>query len=274
MLKNACSSDSAGAQQCAWRLVGVGWLAGVIAGCTSGSSSAPPLTTVGGQSVSQELFSYYTHQKSGVAPDKLDPTLRASLLKDLTRLEAAALAGAKGQGADTAQAIELSRLDILAKAGATAAGVYAPPTNSELRAEYQRFTQSLPASEYHVAHILVATEGQAGVLSARLQAGEDFAKLAMKESADDSRSRGGDLGWIAPGHLPAAFTDAVENLKVGAFTHRPVHTPYGWHLIKLLEARAGKTPSFDEVKAQLVSNMQQTRYQQFLDHALADTSVK
>lgn len=240
--------------------------------CAQRPAGPPPLATVDTYAVSLDLFSVYTKKQAGFAPDKLPADRRASLLKDLTHLVAAAQRGESVPG--IASNLELSRLEILAKAGATAAGVYARPTDSELRTEYQRFTRSLPANAFHVAHILVATEGQAGILSARLQTGEDFGNLAMKESADDSKSRGGDLGWIAPGHLPIAFTDTVKTLKVGTFTLKPVHTPYGWHLIKLLETRPSKSPPLEDLKPQLIANLQQARYQRFLDSAFANTPVK
>jgi peptidyl-prolyl cis-trans isomerase C len=116
-----------------------------------------------------------------------------------------------------------------------------------------------------VAHILIGTESSASILITRLQAGQDFAKLAQEQSADDSKSRGGDLIWISPGKLPVEFMVAVQALTVGGFTNKPVHTRYGWHVIKLLETRAGVAPPFDRVKGQLTTNLQQEKYQRFLD---------
>src|ERR1700694_4791550 len=76
------------------------------------------------------------------------------------------------------------------------------------------------------------------------------------------------LGWIAPGQLPVAFIDTVKSLKAGQFTTMPVQTPYGWHLIKLLDTRSASAPAFDQVKAQLAANLQQERCQNFLDSSL------
>ena len=120
----------------------------------------------------------------------------------------------------------------------------------------------------------MATENAANLLLVKLQSGTDFAKLARTESADDSRSRGGDFGWIAPGKLPVAFTDAVKSLKPNQTTQKPVHTPYGWHLINLLETRAASAPPFDQVKAQLAANLQQERYQKVLDDSLRNAQVR
>ncbi len=114
----------------------------------------------------------------------------------------------------------------------------------------------------------MATESAANLLLVKLQSGTDLVKLARTESADDSKSRGGDLGWIAPGKLPTAFTDAIKPLKPNQYTQKPVHTPYGWHLIKLLETRPAAAPPFDQVNARLAANLQQERYQKFLTDRL------
>ena len=250
-------------------------LAAGLAACTPPSNATgPPVATVNGQPISQEFFAFYVREKSGVAEDKLDPTLRASLLHDLARLEAAALVGATGRSTETVLAIELSRLEILAKAAATAAGVYAAPTEAELRADYQRFLASQPTSEYRVAHILTASETMALGVVRRLDKNENFATLARNDSTDDSKWRGGELGWVQPGHLPAEFMDGVRRLHVGQYTEQPIKSPYGWHVIKLLETRSAKSPPFEDVKAQLISNLQEAHYRKFLERTLAHSGVR
>jgi peptidyl-prolyl cis-trans isomerase C len=244
-----------------------------LLGCNgrSGEAASPPaVASVRAEPISQALFNYYVQQKTGAPADKVDPTLKASLLQDLEQLKAAAVAEESQANADTKEALELQRIELLAHAGAAAAGVYTSPSDAELKAEYDRFVASLPAQEFHVAHILVATEGAAQVLIVKLQGGADFAKLASEQSADDSKVRGGDLGWVAPVKLPVDFTNAVQALNPGQITARPVHTIYGWHVIKLLEARPAAAPPFDQLKAQLVANLQQARYKQFLELALAN----
>jgi peptidyl-prolyl cis-trans isomerase C len=239
-----------------------------LAGCSHPSAPSPTVATVGGEPLSQGLFDHYVQTRSGVAPTKLDANLRVSLLHDLKRLKAAAMVGAAHASLETTQELELQRLEILAHAAATSAGVYNPPTEAELQQAYDQYRASLPAREYHVAHILVATENMASQLLLKLQSGAEFFALAKAESADDSKARGGDLGWIAPGKLPAAFTDAVRALKVGEYTPKPVHTAYGWHLIRLLDSRAAAAPPLDQVRPQLAANLQQERYQKYLRDCL------
>jgi peptidyl-prolyl cis-trans isomerase C len=248
----------------------------LVAGC--GQSSSPSMqstsiATVGGLPISQGLFDFYVRTKTGASPDKIDPKLKAALLEDLKRLKAAATIGAVSNDSDTAQALELERLEWFAHAGASKAGVYAPPTDTELHVAYDAFVAAFPAREYHVAHILVATENMANLALVKIQAGVEFAKLAREESADDSKALGGDLGWIVPGKLPNAFMDAVRNLKPGEVAPKPVHTLYGWHLIKLLEIRSAPVPGLDQLKAQLVATLQHDKYKKFLDESLKSAEL-
>ena len=245
-----------------------GWLLlGLLGGCAR-HEDAPPVAVVSGQAISPALYDHYVLKMTGVVTAQVPASRRAQLLEDLKRIVAAAQAGAPRVTPDTQQEIELQRLETLAQAAAEAAGALAAPTDEDLRAVYARYTASSPTREYHVAHILVPTADRAAAVIAELQSGGDFARLAAEQSADDSSSRGGDLGWIAPGKLPEVFTSAVGALTIGEYTHAPVHTIYGWHVIRLLGTRPAVVPAFEQVKAQLRVNLLQERYQQFLEASL------
>ena len=97
----------------------------------------------------------------------------------------------------------------------------------------------------HVRHILVRTnelvsedEAKRKLLSLRerIVNGVNFAELARLNSDDGSASRGGDLGWIYPGDTVPEFERAFTELK-SMETSQPVKTPFGWHLIQVLERR-------------------------------------
>lgn len=84
-------------------------------------------------------------------------------------------------------------------------------------------------------HILVADEQTALDLIARLQAGEDFAKLASEFSSDGSSAQGGDLGWFGKGQMVAEFETAAFALQnPGDFTTTPVVSQFGYHIIQLM----------------------------------------
>jgi peptidyl-prolyl cis-trans isomerase SurA len=73
-------------------------------------------------------------------------------------------------------------------------------------------------------------------LRERVVNGVDFAELARTNSDDGSASRGGDLGWLYPGDTVPEFERAVSELKPGEVS-QPVKSPFGWHLIQVLERR-------------------------------------
>ena len=71
-----------------------------------------------------------------------------------------------------------------------------------------------------------------------LLAGADFANAA-KTASDDQQtaSQGGLLPWLSPSKLRKEFADAISNLeKIGDIT-KPIHSPAGWHIFKLIDRR-------------------------------------
>lgn len=72
-------------------------------------------------------------------------------------------------------------------------------------------------------------------LKARIQAGEQFEQLAKQYSEDPgSASSGGELGFWRLGELAPAYEAAALALKPGEIAD-PIETPFGFHLIQLIE---------------------------------------
>jgi peptidyl-prolyl cis-trans isomerase SurA len=98
----------------------------------------------------------------------------------------------------------------------------------------------------HVRHILVrAREGLSEAearerlrkLRAQIESGADFAEVAKNNSEDSSASKGGDLGWVAPGDTVPEFERVMNALKDGEVS-QPIQTPFGWHLVQVLGRRS------------------------------------
>lgn len=113
------------------------------------------------------------------------------------------------------------------------------------REQAARQTGPVDVTESHVRHILVRItpvfsdqQAQQRITQAyqRLQAGEAFADVAMKESQDSSAPLGGDIGWVTPGQADPAFEAAVNNLQVGQIS-QPIRSAFGWHIIEVLDRR-------------------------------------
>lgn len=91
--------------------------------------------------------------------------------------------------------------------------------------------------EVHAAHILVKSLDEAQAILNELKLGKkSFARLAGEKSLCSSGKRGGDLGWFGRGRMVKDFENVAFNLKKGE-TSNPVHTQFGWHIIKSLETR-------------------------------------
>ena len=73
-------------------------------------------------------------------------------------------------------------------------------------------------------------------LKERLDHGGKFEELAKTHSEDASGSSGGDLGWLSPGDTVPEFDQAMNALQPGQISE-PVQSPFGWHLIQVLERR-------------------------------------
>ena len=106
---------------------------------------------------------------------------------------------------------------------------------------------SAPVAQTRLRHILIrvsesVSEGEAlrrlTDLRARIVSGAaDFAEMARVHSTDATAARGGELDWVYPGDVVPDFERAYQDLKVGEIS-QPVRTPFGYHLIEVLERRS------------------------------------
>ncbi|GAB4270658.1 MAG: peptidylprolyl isomerase [Pararhodobacter sp.] len=135
----------------------------------------------------------------------------------------------------------------------------------------EEFAQGEPVIEYHAAHILVRTEEERDTVVAALAEGRPFEEVAREFSIDGSRNQGGDLGWFAAGVMIPDFQAAVEALEPGQVSE-PVQTRFGWHVIKLMETRNQAVPELDEVRDELVTEIQRTATRALID-SLRDSVV-
>src|SRR5204863_4334126 len=178
------------------------------------------------------------------------------------------------QSTDTAALLELSRLNVLQQAVSDRYLKDRKASEQELRAEYETQLGSQPKQEYHARHILVATEPFAEKIVTRLGKGEKFDELARRESMDPSKSNGGDLGWFTPDRMVPEFSAAAMALKPGEYTHKPIRTQYGWHIIQLLETRALSAPPFDQVRQRLEQIVQNKKFRAYSDELMRNAKIE
>jgi peptidyl-prolyl cis-trans isomerase C len=131
-----------------------------------------------------------------------------------------------------------------------------------------------PEEEVRASHILVANEADAKKIIAELDAGADFATLAKQNSTDPGGKNGGDLGFFKKDDMVPEFSAAAFALKPGEITQTPVHTQFGWHVIKLVERRTAPPPTFDQAKDDLRQKMIQEYVQQAVAQARTGITVQ
>ena len=105
--------------------------------------------------------------------------------------------------------------------------------------------QPTVVDQTHARHILIKVNEQTSEADAkakidrlreRIVADANFDEIARANSEDASGAKGGDLGWLSPGDTVRDFEQAMDKLPVGEVS-QPIRTPFGWHLIQVLERR-------------------------------------
>jgi peptidyl-prolyl cis-trans isomerase SurA len=104
-----------------------------------------------------------------------------------------------------------------------------------------------PIPQTRLRHILIRTSDAVSENEARRRLSDlrrriiakeaDFGEMARVHSDDASAARGGELDWVYPGDTVPDFERAFQELQVGEISE-PVRTPFGVHLIQVLERRS------------------------------------
>ncbi len=154
-------------------------------------------------------------------------------------------------------------------------------SESELKAAYENVKDQYSGKEYHVEHILVDKEADAKAIIAQLKAGANFEDIAKAKSKDPgSAKNGGDLGWVSDKALVPEFSKAMVQLKNGQTTDKPVKSQFGYHIIKMVDSRDAKAPSFDEMKDQLKQiimsdqNWQKAKFSEMMQKLRAKAKIQ
>jgi peptidyl-prolyl cis-trans isomerase C len=91
-------------------------------------------------------------------------------------------------------------------------------------------------------------------------------------STGPSGPNGGELGWFGAGMMVSEFETAVMNMDVGTVS-APVQTQFGWHVIKLNDMRDKPLPTLDEMRDQLIGQLQDTLINQKIEELTADAVI-
>jgi peptidyl-prolyl cis-trans isomerase SurA len=89
------------------------------------------------------------------------------------------------------------------------------------------------------AEMLAATRARADSVFERIRNREDFETLARRHGEDDTRERGGDLGWGRRSDWVREFANVAFALRPGEVSP-PVRTQFGYHIIKVERTRGAE----------------------------------
>jgi len=115
------------------------------------------------------------------------------------------------------------------------------------------------SAEVHMAHLLIAVtqnatqaevdtaEEEANGIYQQLLEGLSFAEAAITYSDDQYALNGGDLGWRPIDQVPTLFARQVQDMQTGEIS-QPVRSPAGWHIIKVVEIKAGQAAMVSQVE--------------------------
>ncbi len=120
--------------------------------------------------------------------------------------------------------------------------------------------------KFTVAHIMVrakadmskeeanAAKQKIDMIYKKLKAGEDWNSMVTLYTDDiNSKNKNGELPSFSVGKMLPSFEEATFALKKPGNYSKPIQTPYGWHIIKLLDTK--ELESFEELEPTIKSKI-------------------
>ena len=112
--------------------------------------------------------------------------------------------------------------------------------------------------DYNISHILISVPTNAtqqdiekarariNEIHDRLDAGEDFARLAVGTSQAQTALDGGSLGWRKGAQLPTVFAATVIKMQPGEYSE-PIQSTGGFQIVRLNEMRGAERTMVDQL---------------------------
>jgi peptidyl-prolyl cis-trans isomerase D len=123
----------------------------------------------------------------------------------------------------------------------------------KLKTEYQTRVDEFSTPERRkLEQMILPDAAKANEAAAALAAGKSFEEVAKDIAHEDASAI--DLGWVKRDEMLPALADAAFGLKEGE-VGKPIESPLGWHIFKATGAEAGATKPFDEVRAQIATDV-------------------
>jgi len=232
--------------------------AALLNGCSNGDGIA----SVGGNTISKEMFDAYLAEKRIPATNqkRIDSALDMYLEREALTM---AISESESLDHDALEA-ELREIKKQMLISRYFDQYLKTITDDEaIRNFYSENSEQYTVQRVKVAHILLRTRGsmddsEVGAVRTRAQeiyskvtSGNDFSKLAEEYSEDKiSAIKGGDLGWLNDGAVDPVFIKMAFSLEKDEISEI-IQTPFGYHIIKSLKTPETLQKSYEAVKGDI-----------------------
>ena len=239
---------------------------------------AQNLAVVNGKAIPTSRVDAVVKQVEAAGQGKDSPQLRQQIKQSLIEREVL-MQEAIRQGYDkkpeVRQALDSARQAIVVNQLARDYIAKNPVTDAEIKAEYDRFAKTQSGEkEYHLRHILLATEAEAKAVITKLKGGAKFEELAKQSKDTGTANSGGDLDWANASAFPPEFAAGFTKLQKGGVTDTPVKTGAGFHVIKVDDMRAVKVPAMAEIKTQISESLTQAKLSAYQEEMVKKAKVQ
>ena len=149
------------------------------------------------------------------------------------------------------------------------------PSEAETKAAYDaNIAQFRVPAQIRLAQILIRLPENANAselkralataqeISTKIDGGANFGELAKQYSQDEiSKNNGGEIEWVNENLLTPQFRTIVASLK-GNAASKPVRSPFGYQIIKVVDRKPESTIPFSDVRATIAKNLRDARANQ------------
>jgi peptidyl-prolyl cis-trans isomerase C len=143
-------------------------------------------------------------------------------------------------------------------------------TESAVRRYFDDHKLAFSKREVKASHILVPTEDEAKALLAEIKKNPDSFDAVAKRASKDQTV---DMGFFKRGRMVKPFEEAAFATAKGAVHSKPIHTPFGWHVIKVTDSRGDDKVDYKEFREQARSKLRTERQETLVTQLRESTKV-
>ncbi|NNJ90437.1 MAG: hypothetical protein HKP55_02070 [Gammaproteobacteria bacterium] len=175
---------------------------------------------------------------------------------------------------DVKQSLELSRRNILMKAMAEKYAAEIEVSENELEEAYATINKNaVLKADFKIRNIIVEQQKTAEEIISKLKSGDSFEQLE-KEYSPEGFKEPKTLEWMNSSLVQPEIAAALKSLKISEFTHEPVKTRFGWHVIFLADKKTIPVPALDTIRDDLAGLIKKKKLSEKVGNLRAKVTVK